>query len=464
MLADSFKRAKIIATLGPACSELAVIEDLIRAGANGFRLNFSHGTHDTHTQLIKRVRAASQRLDKPVAIIQDLQGPRLRLGELGRPTELQPGQEVVFSYAKAAGTLPVQYDISGFVKPGDPLLIKDGEITARITGVKPGRVSATIEGGGSVSDHQGINLPEADLAGAIITDKDERDIEFACGHDVDYIALSFVQQARDIDQLRRRLQQQKSDIAVIAKIETKAAVKNLDSIVAASDGVMVARGDLAVETTPEEVPVLQRRIIHLARRHQKLVIVATQMLESMIDHAQPTRAEVSDIAGAVLQGADALMLSAETAAGQRPVETVEMMKRVIRRTEDSVEKTAPGRMGDAPVKENAISAAAITLAYQVGAQVIIAETASGQTARNLSAFRPPMPIVMVTHNRRVHQKLALVWGGKSHLVERPEGAAAMAIKALKAAGNIASGDAIVVAAGHSPGLVGGTNRIEVQIV
>ena len=464
MLAESFKRTKIIATLGPACRDLGIVRDMVDAGANAFRLNFSHGTHDEHASAIEQVRKVSKVVGKPLAVIQDLQGPRLRLGDLPHPIELTPGEQISFVFSSQAEGIPVQHDFSGYVSAGQNVLIKDGQIKIKITLAQKGRVEGIVERGGSISSHQGINLPEADLGGEILTDKDIEDIKFACTHDVDYIALSFIQNAQEVLDLKKRLREMESDAAVIAKIETRAAVENLESILRASDGVMVARGDLAVEIGTEKVPVLQRQIVRLACLHKKVVIVATQMLESMIDSTQPSRAEVSDIAGAVLQGADALMLSGETAAGHYPIEVVAMMKRVITTTEASVIKTHLARFGDQPVKENAISAAGITLAYQLGAKVIIAETSSGQTARNLASFRPPMPIIMVTHRQRVYQQLAIVWGGKSYLVKNPANATREVIGLLKKAGNVLPGDAIVVAAGNQPGVTGGTNRLEVQVV
>jgi pyruvate kinase len=312
-----------------------------------------------------------------------------------------------------------------------------------------------------------MNLPDTDLGGDILTDKDITDIKFAVTHDCDYIALSFVQTARDIKNLKTRLKALNSDLKVIAKIETKAAVDNLEEIIEATDALMVARGDLATETLPEAVPATQRRMIELARKYKKPVIVATQMLESMIQSPSPTRAEVSDVATAVLEGSDAVMLSGETAMGLFPVETVQMMKRIILYTEreemNRMPKISSSDYGQEQ-QDNAISAAAVVLARQLPAKMIIAETSSGQTARNIASLRPCVPLAIVTENERVYFQMALVWGGKAYYHKQPRTAAEFAIKELKAAGGVRSGDALVLASGHQPGVTGGTDTVEIKIV
>jgi len=367
---------------------------------------------------------------------------------------------------QASGIVGVQHDVSTFLKPGERIYLRDGQIQVEVEKIEKSLIVAKVLSPGLLFSNQGMNLPDSDMGGDILTPKDIDDIEFAVKHDADYIGLSFVQRGSDILNLKARLKRLKSDQLVIAKIETRAAVDNLEDIMAVTDGVMVARGDLAVETRPEAVPATQRRIVELARAARKPVIVATQMLESMIQAPQPTRAEVGDVATAVLEGADAVMLSGETATGLFPVEAVQMMKRVIVYTErEELAKSLTMPAGSAPDSApNAISAAAVVLARQLPAKVIVAETASGQTARNISALRPTVPIIMVTDSRRVYFQLAIVWGGKSYLHAKPATASAHVIAALKAAGNIHRGDSVVVASGHQPGLTGGTDTVSIQVV
>ncbi len=470
MLASSFKRTKIVATIGPASSPPQIMEQLIQAGVNSFRLNFSHGTHEQHGAVIKLARALGEKHERPVAIIADLQGPKIRVGIL--PNDGLPfvrGNIVRFQYGAEYdrdGIVPVQHDIAKYLRPGERVFLRDGQIEVEVESVLKSLITGKVLAPGLLFTNQGINLPDTDLGGEILTDKDIADIEFAVAHDVDYVALSFVQTAQDIINLKERLTKLKADVQVIAKIETAAAVENLDEIFEATDAVMVARGDLAIETKPEAVPAVQRRMIELARQHHKPVIVATQMLESMVNSATPTRAEVSDVATAVLEGSDAVMLSGETATGLFPVETVKMMKRVILYTErDELmrRRIEPRDFGER-AWSNAISAAAVVLAHQLPAKVIIAETASGQTARNISALRPVVPIIMVTNSRRAYQQLAIVWGGKSYLHEKPDEATASVVRQLRLAGNVAAGDAVVVASGHQPGVTGGTDTVSVRVV
>jgi pyruvate kinase len=470
MLAASFKRTKIVATIGPASRTPQVLDQLMRAGVNGFRLNMSHGTHDEHAAVVKVARALSEKHARPVAIIADLQGPKIRVGIL--PSDGLPfvrGNMVRFSYQAdydATGILPVQHDVSKYVKPGERIFLRDGQIEVEVEKVEKQLITGRVLAPGLLFSNQGINLPDTDLGGDILTDKDIADIEFGVAHDADYISLSFVQTAQDILALKARLKKLRANVQVIAKIETKAAVDNIEAIFEAADAVMVARGDLAIETKPEAVPGVQRRMIELARLHRKPVIVATQMLESMIQSPSPTRAEVSDVATAVMEGSDAVMLSGETAMGLFPVEAVSMMKRVIRHTEDEEVRRAAGRpltiADNNP--NNAIAAAAVTLAHQLPAKIIIAETASGRTARNISSLRPTMPIIMVTHHRRTYQQLAIVWGGKAHLHAEPKSATSQVIRELTSNGNIATGDAIVIASGQQPGVSGGTDTVAVRIV
>ncbi|HSX41290.1 MAG TPA: pyruvate kinase [Candidatus Saccharimonadales bacterium] len=467
MIKQSLKKTKILATIGPASSGQEVLEAIIRAGVNGVRLNFSHGTHDEHAEVIDRVRRISKKLAKPIAIVADLQGPKIRLGNL--PAEGLPliaGQKVEFAEGESYedGIIPIQHDISQYVKRGQPVYLRDGLVEVEVTRVTGKSVHATVRNPGIVYSKQGINLPETDLGGDILTPKDVEDIKFAASHDADYVALSFVQTAEDIVALKDRLKKLKSDMAVIAKVETKAAAENLEAIVEVSDGLMVARGDLAIETKPETVPVLQQRIIELARDEQKICIVATHMLESMISSPQPTRAEVSDVATAVVQGADAVMLSGETAIGKHPVEAVALMRRVIIYTENNRADSLSASDFGEHTRRNAISAAAITLARQLNAKVILAETSSGQTARNLCSFRPDQLVVGVTDQQRVFQQLALLWGARSYVIKNPQTAAAETMQLLRHEHNVATGDVVVRASGRQPGVTGGTDTLHIQVV
>ena len=470
MLASSFKRTKIVATIGPASSSPEVLEELLLAGVNAFRLNFSHGTQDEHELVCKTARHLSEKHAKPIAVIADLQGPKIRVGTL--PSDGLPfvrDTTVRFKYGadyESHGIIPVQHDVSKYLKKGERIFLRDGQIQIEVEKIEKGLITGKVLSPGLLYSNQGMNLPDSDMGGDILTPKDISDIEFAVKIQADYIALSFVQRASDILNLKERLAKFKSDLRVIAKIETAAAVTNLEEIVVASDALMVARGDLAVETMPEAVPAVQRRMIELAKHHRKTVIVATQMLESMIQSPQPTRAEVSDVATAVLEGTDAVMLSGETAMGLFPVDTVRMMKRVIlyaEREENRMHATQSVGYGDHE-RGNAISAAAVVLAHQLDAKVIIAETSSGQTARNISSLRPNVPIVMVTDHKRVYYQMAIVWGGKSYYADSMEGATDHVLRQLKGAGSIAKGDAVVAASGHQPGLIGGTDKIVVKVI
>jgi pyruvate kinase len=360
----------------------------------------------------------------------------------------------------------MQYDISKYVKKGERVYLRDGMIHVEVVKVEKGLVTTQVVAPGILTSNQGMNLPDTDLGGEILTPKDIADIDFAVHNDADYISLSFVQTADDILRLKERLKKLGANMRVIAKIETAAAVENLEAIVAATDGIMVARGDLAIETKPESVPSVQRRLIELCKQQCKTVIVATQMLETMTQSPQPSRAEVSDVATAVLEGADAVMLSGETAMGLFPIETVKMMKRIILFTEREELSKLPDRRYEnyAASTNNAISAAAVELATQLPAKVIVAETSSGSTARNIAALRPKMPVIIVTDHARVYQQGAVIWGGKSFLFKDMKDATDTIIRDLKAAGNIKTGDALVVASGSQPGVIGGTNKVEIRIV
>ena len=417
-----FKRTKILATIGPSTNSAEMIEDVIMAGVNGCRLNCSHGSNEERDQQIEWIRAAAEKKGRSVAILQDLQGPKIRLGMIkDNRLDLKVGDEVVLEskdFEHEGGlTVPVQYNLAEKCRVGEPLSMFDGRVKAEIIEiVSDTAIRVKVLNDGFIMSKKGINLPDTDFGGDILTEKDLADIEYGAGCDYDYVALSFVQTADDILKLKQLLLSHGSTAKVIAKIETKKAISseaNLESIVKAADGIMVARGDMAVEAGAEVVPIIQRRLIALCRKHAKLCIVATQMMASMVDSPEPTRAEVSDVATAVVQGADAVMLSDETANGSYPLETVQEMKKVILFTQNH-SRLAPieRRVEDAEVYP-AISSAAARLAEDIDADVIICQTASGVTAMTMAGERPNVPIVTVTSNRRVANQLALIYANSA---------------------------------------------------
>ena len=419
-----FKRTKILATIGPSTNSAEKIEEVIMAGVNGCRLNCSHGSNEERDQQIKWIRAAAEKKGRSVAILQDLQGPKIRLGMIrDNRLELKKGDELVLEAAEGfehdgGMTVPVQYNLATKVRVGEPLSMFDGRVKTEITKiVSDTAIKVKVLNDGFIMSRKGLNLPDTDFGGDILTEKDLADIEHGAECDYDYVSLSFVQSASDIVKLKQMLLALGSTAKVIAKIETKKAIasdEHLEEIVKASDGIMVARGDMAVEAGAEVVPIVQRKLIAMCRAHAKLCIVATQMLSSMVDSPEPTRAEVSDVATAVVQGADVVMLSDETANGSYPVETVAEMKKVILYTQNhsriaSIAKEPSG--GDA--KYDAISNAAARLAEEIEADVIVCQTASGATAFSMAAQRPNLPIVTVTSNARVANQLALLYANSA---------------------------------------------------
>ena len=469
-----FKRTKILATVGPAVNSYDSLEKLIAAGANGFRFNFSHGTHEERLEQFAWLREASAKRAKPVAILQDLQGPKIRLGMLKDDMRLSvaAGDELILDSSvehDGSLTLPVQYNLAEKVKPGERIYIFDGKIRAKVTDiVSDTAIKLLVENSGELMSKKGINLPDTDFGGDILTEKDMADIKFGASQDIDFVALSFVQNAEDIINLRQILVSYGSDAQIIAKIETRAAIEPqaLKEIVKAADGVMVARGDLAVEAGPEVVPIVQRRIISLCRKYGKLSIVATQMMSSMVDHPEPTRAEVSDVATAVIMGADTVMLSDETANGEYPIETVEAMKNVIMYTQEHSDVTAVAEEVKTNNWRNAISHAAVNLAEELGVEAIVAETKSGATAANVAAFRPSMPIISVTSSPRAAQQLALSYASKSFVRPDGERAGIDLVKELYADNFFGSDEPVTVAiiSGRQPGISGETDTIRVRVI
>lgn len=462
-----YKRTKIIATIGPATDTYESIRALIKAGANGIRLNFSHGGHEERVGQIAWIRKASKELGKPVAIIQDLQGPKIRLGEFEGSIPVTAGQVLRLVYGgtyDGGNILPIQYDLSAKVKPGERLYIFDGKVRTTVLGVAPATVEVRVENDGVLLQRKGINLPDTDFGGDVITEKDKKDLAFGATQDIDYVAMSFIQTASDIRGMRQLLSELGGDRKIIAKIETKLAIDNLEEIMQETDAAMVARGDMAVETAAEQVPIVQRRIIALGLCYAKPTIVATQMLASMTDMPEPTRAEVSDVATAVLVGADCVMLSDETAMGKYPLEAVHVMKRVIRYTQtyDPMKTVYPAKEDQAVSKELAISRAVISLAKSIHADAIVVETRTGATALRIASERPNVALIAVTDLPRTAQQLAIAYDIKSYVRPADKLAAVKLTDFLREQDVFESGDIIVTASGKYPGVTGSTDTIKVR--
>jgi pyruvate kinase len=463
------RKVRILATLGPASHTPEMIRKLAKAGADAFRINMSHGTHKDHLELIETIRALEKELDRPTTILADLQGPKLRVGQFkGGGAELRKGQSFVFDRSGEAGdenrvSLPHR-EIFGGVHEGTRLLIDDGKLVQRVVSATPDRIETVVEVGGRISNNKGVNVPDVVLPLAALTDKDRADLNFALDHNVDWIALSFVQRPEDVAEAKRLIA---GRAALLAKIEKPAAVDRLDGILELADAVMVARGDLGVELPPQEVPPLQKRIVEAARRVGRPVVVATQMLESMITAPTPTRAEVSDVATAVYDGADAVMLSAESASGEYPCEAVTMMNSIA----TSVERD-PGyaarvhftRTDPDPTTADAIAQAANTMVDTVGAKAIVCFTSSGSTARRLSRERPAVPLLVLTPKVATARKLGILWGAhgvRTRDVGSFEEMIAKAKRMVLRHGVAKGGDRIVIIAGVPFGTPGSTNVIHI---
>ncbi|HEX2693442.1 MAG TPA: pyruvate kinase [Gemmatimonadaceae bacterium] len=463
-------RTKIVCTLGPSTANAEAIRGLIDAGMNVARVNFSHGTHEQHAATIAMVRELAREAQRPVAILGDLQGPRIRIGDLPKPITLKVGEDVVLVHEgrERGAEIPVTYDqLAHDVRVGDRILIDDGLIELVSLEVTDGRVKARVLNGGGLKSHKGLNLPGIQVSAPSITEKDSADIRFAVDQEVDYLALSFVRRAEDIESLRKMIPKW---LLVVAKIEKDVALLNIEAIVRASDAVMVARGDLGVELPFEAVPGAQKRIIRLANRYGRPVITATQMLESMIEHPRPTRAEASDVANAIMDGTDAVMLSAETAAGAYPRLAVEAMTRIIKEieTHPPVAPFSGAEQGDGVVTtEVAIAAATVAAVDMLGAPLVVVFTKSGFSARVVSSKRPAVPILALTDEPRTFRQLALVWGVVPELVphcadyDQMMGRAKSAVVTRELASN---GDRIIVTAGVPFDMPGTTNLLKVETV
>ncbi len=409
------KKTKIVATLGPASFDPKVIRQLIEAGMNVARLNFSHGTHEQMDELITIVRGLSDELKIPIAILADLQGPKMRLGKFPGVVEIKTGDKVDLSISPKGNEFPIQFDLSRHVLEGQRIFLNDGLIELEVVEVEGQTIKTLAKNNGRISENKGINIPDTKLGVAAFTQKDQKDAVFALGRHVDYVALSYVETATDIAPLDALIKELSPKTKTMVKVERREAIANLERIIDSADAVMVARGDLATETSPSEIPIFQQKIIRLARQANKPVIVATQMLESMTENPRPTRAETSDVANAVFIQADAVMLSAESASGKYPVEAVKTMTDIITSVEEHPDfkqyiriswDTLTGKNIDA----SAIASSAAALAYRIAAPLIGVATASGKTARLISSFRPQANIVALTHDDQTKNQLALVWG------------------------------------------------------
>lgn len=482
-MAKQTKRTKIVCTLGPASGTKEKITELVKAGMNVARLNFSHGTHEEHAQMIQLIRSIAAETGEPIAILQDLQGPKIRVGELPeRGVELKVGMQVVFTTGKAdiPKKLPVTYaKLHEDVKPGERLLFDDGLMSGKVVKVEGQDVTCEIIDGGILLSHKGINLPDTKVTASSLSDKDEDDVKFGVAQGVDWVALSFVREAKAIYDLRFLMKQYEAElgiktsvahpIRIIAKIEKGEAVKHIDEIIEAADGIMVARGDLGIEIKAEEVPLIQKRLIDKCLAAAKPVIVATQMLDSMIRNPRPTRAEVSDIANAVIDHTDAVMLSGETASGKYPRESVETMAKVIREAEASIYDN----LDDKPaVKLNrttdeAVSQVAKILAKDVGAKGILVASMSGDTGRLVSRHRPELPIYVATDDDRVQRQLNLSWGVVPFILPKcrtVEELVERSVGHLLQQKRIKKGDKLIVVAGEPVGVSGRVNLVEIREV
>ena len=426
-----FASTKIICTIGPATAQVDTLVRLIGAGMDVARLNFSHGTHEEHLASFRNVREASRRTGEPVAILQDLGGPKVRIGRLkNKAVEIRDGQRFIFTVDDIEGdgtrVSTTYQQLPADVHPGDVILLDDGNLSVRVASVSAREVECTVVHGGRLSEHKGMNLPGVRMSVPTLTPKDIEDVRFGLAQGVDYVALSFVRSAADLRLLRSVMRDSSSSTTapppIIAKIEKEEAVRDLESILEAADGVMVARGDLGVEMPPEDVPMVQKLIVRRCNAAGIPVIIATKMLESMIENPRPTRAEANDVANAVLDGADAVMLSAETSVGKFPVETVETMDRIVR----TAEATLPTHLSlEVPVMQSddqvadAVARSACMMAERVRAKVIAAVTHSGATAMRISKYRPHAMILAFTRDEGVVRRLNLVWGVRGHVVSHP---------------------------------------------
>ncbi|SHN32048.1 pyruvate kinase [Actinacidiphila paucisporea] len=467
------RRAKIVCTLGPAVDSYDQLKTLVEAGMNVARLNFSHGSHAEHEDRYQRVRKVAEETGRAVGVLADLQGPKIRLGKFADgPVELVAGDEFTITTEDVAGDKTIcgttYKGLPGDVSQGDPILINDGNVALRVIEVDGPRVRALVVEGGVISDHKGINLPGAAVNVPALSEKDIDDLRFALRMGVDMVALSFVRDAKDVRDVHRVMDEEGRRVPVIAKVEKPQAVKNMEDVVMAFDAVMVARGDLAVEYPLEQVPVVQKRLVEMCRRNAKPVIVATQMMESMITNSRPTRAEASDVANAILDGADAVMLSAESSVGKYPVETVKTMARIVEAAEEELlcrglQPLAPGKKPR--TQGGAVARAAAELADFLDAKTLVAFTKSGDTARRLARYRVPEPVVAFTTDPSTRNYLALTWGVEAFVVEHVDTTDDMVKivdREMLKLSDYTDGDTVIITAGSPPGVSGTTNLVRVH--
>ena len=463
-------KTKIVCTIGPASSKAATLRELILAGMNVARLNFSHGTYDEHQQKIEQIRTIAAELNRPVAILQDLRGPKIRVGNLAPPgIDLKPGNTLYLTtrmMAPGVHRVPVSYaGLPAEVNPGDRILLADGLMELVVRATTKTEIECEVITGGLLTARKGINLPTGTLKAEALTAKDKEDLVFGMAHDVDYVALSFVRQAQDVEQVRQITEAAGKHIPVIAKIEKHEALGNIDEILAVADGIMVARGDLGVEIPLEQVPEIQKTLIRKANLAGLPVIIATQMLRSMIDAPRPTRAEAADVANAVLDGTDAVMLSEETATGKYPVEAVRFMTKIAA----NAERSFPHRkyLELLPKKEisESVAYAACILADHLEADAIVATSRSGFTAGQVSRFKPRTPIIALSPDETTIRKLALFWGCVPHLTGAPKDTDDLFENTAQAAletGAVAKGDLVIITAGHPVWESGTTKMLRVK--
>jgi len=468
------RRTKIVCTLGPASQSEETLREMVRAGMDVARINFSYGDHQTHARNIALVRRLAREAGRVLAVMGDLQGPKLRVGEIATPVTLREGQDFNLTTRPVPGddqevNLP-HPEVMGDVRPGDRVLLDDGLLELRVLETTPTDLRCRVIIGGPLTSRKGVSLPGVSLSLPSLTEKDREDAAFAIQQGVDYLALSFVRRAEDVSRLRDLLRQHRASIPIIAKIEKREAVEAFEGVMEASDGAMVARGDLGVETPAEEVPIYQKRIIRLANEVGKPVITATQMLNSMMDNPRPTRAEASDVANAILDGTDAVMLSGETAVGKYPVETVGMMARIALTTERMIphqERVHEAFLEPSFTPTDAISQATCEIAWELSAKAIISSTMSGHTARMVAKHRPATPIIAVTPSPETQRRLALVWGVCPLLVSEFAHTDQMietAVQAVLKEGMVEKGDTVVITAGVPLGGPGRTNMLKVHVV
>ena len=464
------RRAKIVCTLGPATTTQEQILELARAGMNVARINASHGSHAEHEERIVRVRKAAEITGRPIAVLVDLQGPKIRLGEFAEgPVQLNVGDEFTITTEDVPGTKELVSTtfkgLPGDCHPGDRILIDDGKVAIRVVSVEGPEVRTVVEVPGPVSDHKGVNLPGVAVSVPALSDKDREDLEWGLRFGCDIVALSFVRSAKDIEDVHEIMDRVGIRRPVIAKVEKPQAVANLEGIIRAFDGIMVARGDLGVEVPLEQVPIVQKRAIDLARKNAKPVIVATQVLESMIENPRPTRAEASDCANAIIDGADAVMLSGETSVGRYPIECVETMANIIEYSEEQGLEQIPVISNVHRTRNGVITRAAVEIGESLGVKFIVVFTKSGQTARRVARLRARLPLLCFTPEPEIRNQLALSWGVETFTVPNvlhTDDMVGQVDHLLREMDMAEDGDRIVIVAGMPAGVIGSTNTIRVH--